>query len=307
MTEQPQKYLNQDFQQILFQGNYSFPFTLKSIGQSCMTDSSPVTHTQGEIVFLLLSAGQLDVTIGQDSCTLQAGDGLFCSPGCLSVCTSREYGCLYALFSFSPRLLYGCLGSFMDIKYVPPLLSDPQTKFLRLSKNRNPDILKNLKKIYLLCTQTEKNQDLEYQILRFLEDGWLHLCQYAPGKSEVAAMPDATFPRRLEAILTYIHLHYTETLTLDSISSQAGLSVSECCRFFKKYMKVSVFHYLLEYRIRQSLPLLLDGRHNITETASSVGFSSSSYYAQIFKRYMGVTPKAFRLQHISSSSEAKNS
>ena len=59
-------------------------------------------------------------------------------------------------------------------------------------------------------------------------------------------------------------------------------------------MNQSLFDYLLEYRIEQSLPLLLDENMNITETALACGFSTPSYYTKIFRKYMGCTPRSYR-------------
>ena len=77
------------------------------------------------------------------------------------------------------------------------------------------------------------------------------------------------------------------------IAAHAGLCKSECCRFFKKYMRMTIFDYLLSTRIQNSIPLLMDGE-NITTIAGLVGFSSPAYYGQIFKRYMGMSPSQYK-------------
>ena len=84
--------------------------------------------------------------------------------------------------------------------------------------------------------------------------------------------------------------------------SDAGLCKSECCRFFKKYMRMTIFDYLLSTRIQNSLPLLMNGE-NITTIAGLVGFSSPAYYGQIFKRYMGMSPSQYK-KHAAQSSSA---
>ena len=58
-------------------------------------------------------------------------------------------------------------------------------------------------------------------------------------------------------------------------------------------MDMTIFDYILYYKIQKSLPMLLEDQ-SITDTAFSVGFSSASYYTQIFKRYMKCTPLQYK-------------
>jgi len=65
-------------------------------------------------------------------------------------------------------------------------------------------------------------------------------------------------------------------------------------------MNMTIFDYILYYRIQESLPLLKE-YGNVTEAASMVGFSSPSYYSQIFKRYMKCTPLEYKKNAVISS------
>lgn len=59
-------------------------------------------------------------------------------------------------------------------------------------------------------------------------------------------------------------------------------------------MKESIFEYILRYRIQQSLCLLQDKELSIMQISLKVGFSSTSYYSKLFKKYMKMTPKEYR-------------
>ena len=58
-------------------------------------------------------------------------------------------------------------------------------------------------------------------------------------------------------------------------------------------MDMTIFDYILYYKIQKSLPML-SADQSITDTALSVGFSSASYYTQIFKGYMKCTPLQYK-------------
>jgi transcriptional regulator GlxA family with amidase domain len=55
-----------------------------------------------------------------------------------------------------------------------------------------------------------------------------------------------------------------------------------------------VFDYLLHFRIRQSLSLLTNETLSITEVALASDFSAASYYGEIFKRLLGMSPGEYR-------------
>jgi len=51
--------------------------------------------------------------------------------------------------------------------------------------------------------------------------------------------------------------------------------------------------YLNRYRLRRARALLEASDKSITEVALAVGFSSSSYFARVFREEMGVSPRAY--------------
>ena len=59
-------------------------------------------------------------------------------------------------------------------------------------------------------------------------------------------------------------------------------------------MKESILEYISHYRIQQSLYLLQDKELSILQISLKVGFSSTSYYSKLFKKYMKMTPKEYR-------------
>ena len=71
-------------------------------------------------------------------------------------------------------------------------------------------------------------------------------------------------------------------------------SRGECCRYFKKKMKMTISEYLLEYRLKKSLELLEKTDKNITQIANSIGFNSASNYTAMFKLKLKETPSHYR-------------
>ncbi|WP_419766674.1 helix-turn-helix domain-containing protein [Acinetobacter baumannii] len=51
---------------------------------------------------------------------------------------------------------------------------------------------------------------------------------------------------------------------------------------------------MINYRIQKSLPLLQERGSNVTEVAFKVGFNSSSYFIEKFRKSMNMTPLAYK-------------
>lgn len=116
-------------------------------------------------------------------------------------------------------------------------------------------------------------------------------------KAEIEIDIDRNYYKQLikiKQITQFIHKHYAEKITLQNIADKLHISISACSHSFKKFMKESIFEYILRYRIQQSLCLLQDKELSIMQISLKVGFSSTSYYSKLFKKYMKMTPKEYR-------------
>jgi len=103
------------------------------------------------------------------------------------------------------------------------------------------------------------------------------------------------FDERLKELLVYIHIHYTEKLTLDELAGVVYLSTSETIRLFKKSLQMTPFQYILKYRLEKSRELLQHTDEAVTDIALEIGFSSASYFIQKFKEAYDITPKQFQM------------
>lgn len=99
---------------------------------------------------------------------------------------------------------------------------------------------------------------------------------------------------RIRTLMEYMQKHYGEKVTLEELADQIHLCKSESCRLFKRYMKESLFDYLLAYRVERSLELLRHTDLDVTGIAGNCGFTNPGYYARIFRRKMGCTPLQYR-------------
>ena len=138
----------------------------------------------------------------------------------------------------------------------------------------------------------QKPQDYELSVLIELLEIWRALYRYFISQPEQTGAHARNLDR-LRDMIGFLQENAAGELHLEDVASRVGLCKSECCRYFKKYMNMTIFEYLLFLRVQNSLPYLRQGE-SVTRTAGLVGFGSASYFTQIFRRYMKCSPREYK-------------
>ena len=92
----------------------------------------------------------------------------------------------------------------------------------------------------------------------------------------------------------YIDSDFADEITLDILASKAHLNKYYLVHLFTKSYGSSPINYLLERRIVAAKDLLEGTNYSISHISQSVGFSSQSYFSQVFKRISNQTPADYR-------------
>ena len=96
----------------------------------------------------------------------------------------------------------------------------------------------------------------------------------------------------------YLEAHYSDPIGLESVCRLTGLSRSHFCRMFKSMTGSNFSDCLAECRIKHSLALLCDPTLGIKEIGSRVGYSDPEYFATLFRKKTGMSPREYRATHI---------
>ncbi len=100
---------------------------------------------------------------------------------------------------------------------------------------------------------------------------------------------------KIREAIEYISLNYTKFITVEELAELVGLSESYFTSCFKKIAGSSPIEYVLQMRINHSKELLMETDWSVGQIASACGFSSSQYFARLFKKKTGLTPTMFRI------------
>ena len=97
------------------------------------------------------------------------------------------------------------------------------------------------------------------------------------------------FNSRIVQALEFIHQNYNQQIEIEELSNRLHLDNSYFIRLFKKYMRVSPFQYLKDYRLSMAISLLKAG-NKVSDVAEMVGYSSVHAFSNAVKKNMGISP-----------------
>ncbi len=135
----------------------------------------------------------------------------------------------------------------------------------------------------------EKKQALAWSNLYIQNLIQLILLQLLRKHTKTSSKEDST-PPLLQAITSYIHEHYSQPLTLETIGNKVGISRWYLSKFFKKETGISIVEYINQYRCSNALAFLLKSEHPISKISEMCGFSSLEYFSRVYTKQYGHAP-----------------
>lgn len=96
------------------------------------------------------------------------------------------------------------------------------------------------------------------------------------------------------AVKRYIDLHFKESLTLEQLAADAHMNKFYLSHAFKREYGISPIHYMILRRIEESKYLLAETDLPMSQIAQLLGFSSLSYFSQVFRKTQSMTPMEYR-------------
>lgn len=100
-------------------------------------------------------------------------------------------------------------------------------------------------------------------------------------------------PSQILNTISYITNNFHNNISLQDIADYSHCSVTYLSRIFTKYMGISIYKYLIDYRINQSAILLKSG-NSVTDACYSCGFNDCSNFIKTFKKSTGITPQQYK-------------
>ncbi len=107
----------------------------------------------------------------------------------------------------------------------------------------------------------------------------------------------------LAYIIAYIRQNISGTISIEQLSGKAYMSKSTFYRAFKRELGLSPIEFILQEKINMAKKLLLESNAKIAAISAETGFQDVNYFIRLFRKMEGITPKQYRLNHLSTKKE----
>lgn len=112
--------------------------------------------------------------------------------------------------------------------------------------------------------------------------------------SELNEQPSQSHQQKLiSKARTYIESNIEESISSEVLAEHLAISVRQLQRIIKEELKSTPTNFIHIVRLEKAAAMLKNKEGNVTEIAFAVGFSDSSHFSRLFKRYYGVTPSQY--------------
>jgi AraC-like DNA-binding protein len=103
--------------------------------------------------------------------------------------------------------------------------------------------------------------------------------------------------RKLAATVARMHDEFAEPLATAQLAQQAGLSISQFERTFRKAFGTSPHQYLVTIRVQHACRLLIETNDTVSAVAQRCGFYDHAHFTRAFAALTGSSPSAYRRDH----------
>ena len=240
-----------------------------------------MTHLHKSFEFLYVLEGGVTAQVEEQEYPLEAGDCLMVTPYQLHAYSTPEYSrCLVVVFA----------GSYVD-------------SFQRMIANREAESpvfhLQEGLRLYLesvLLSEPEDNGDAVLAIPK-PERLTLKACLYAVCAEFIAQTQLKERPRDnrlIFEILSYVENHFTQDISLYTLSDALGYDYRYLSRLFNQTLKISFKTLVNQYRCDRAKALIASTDETLAEVALTSGFQSIRSFNRVFKQTTGVMPSQIR-------------
>jgi AraC family transcriptional regulator len=105
---------------------------------------------------------------------------------------------------------------------------------------------------------------------------------------------------RLRRVTEHIRTHLDQDLTLAHLGAVVYMSPYHFARLFQHSTGLPPHRFVVRARIDHAAALLAAPEPSIARISRVVGFRTPSHFSTVFRRLIGVTPRAYRAAYVRS-------
>ncbi len=253
-------------------------FLQRAISNSPQSMSFDHFHKKHELYYLM--KGKTRYFVKNEIFTLEPGDMIFVPEG-------EFHRTVYEESETIDRVLFifdDAEGTYA--KYIQEMTRE---KLITFPKDKTFEVNELIKK----CIKENKDRQKGFEEMKNFLLGELLITISRYRKREL--LPTTSVSSAMEDVAKYISLNYNTNLSLQFLAKHFSISPNHLSKQFKKVTGVGLNEYINISRISVAEKLLAKGNISITKVATECGFNDSNYFAAVFKKFKGITPKKYAL------------
>lgn len=238
-------------------------------------------HRHLELNYVL--SGSLDIQVRENTYQLNIDDIILINPYDIHAVLSEN--CILAVF-------------IIDLsKFDHQLIHETKTQFLCNSATASDqNIFVPLKKLFALFVKANATDDQYVQLLNHSYS--YNIIHYLIKYFRIDDITDNTdFKKqmnRMEKIITYLHQHYKEGLTLKELAERFYITTPYLSKLFKQYLGTNFTNYMNSIRLSYALTEIENTNLSIETLGEKSGFPNTRSFIATFKESYGMTPSRYR-------------
>ena len=249
-------------------------------------------HWHTDLEFIHVEDGVVDIIVNDTPLHVAAGQGIFINSGRLHRIETADSYRRYITVRIDPQLFTNSfdMGSaYFDRKFGG---TNIDYYFLDPSIDWQSNVVD---RIDTICKQQET-----------IETKPLSIMATALSLLEVLGnhIPDSVHPSvnkndydSFIAMTQFISEHVGDKIQIEDIAHAGHVSRAKVYTLFNNFANQSPNTYLMVYRVEKSASLLRSTNLSIADIASMCGFRTPSYFASVFRKENGLTPREYRTKH----------
>lgn len=112
-------------------------------------------------------------------------------------------------------------------------------------------------------------------------------------KKEDAELNSDTL-NEIENAIRFFGENYSSDISIENYAREHHMSACWFNRTFKRITTVTPMQYIIHLRIKNAIYLLNSTNYKIIQVANAVGYDDAYYFSRLFKKYIGVSPAAYK-------------
>ncbi|MBR5682386.1 MAG: helix-turn-helix transcriptional regulator [Ruminococcus sp.] len=255
---------------------------------SAYANNSMPAHWHEDIEILVPAMGELIYNINGKLVRVRTGEGIIINSRRIHSSQTEDLReCYYYVLIFHPMLL--CISKEVEQQLVHPFLN---SSFDYILLQKGVEWQENILNWFMLMDRKRNDKTAKSAIAGMINLIWSEVAEnVAPDEKPQTERSQLT---AMKAMIAYIDGHYAEKISLDDIAAAGFVSKRTCGNMFERFLFTPPMKYLNEYRLKRSIELLRGTNMTVTEIGLACGFSGASYYAESFRRELGISPSEYR-------------